>query len=96
MSRAAAHAVMSCRSIAAAIRSGNWSGVHAKAGTPMPVVEKLREAMLHSLDEPDGRKFLAANACEPMHMTRAEFVLLQQSELEKWSKVIKEAGIQPQ
>jgi len=73
-----------------------WYGAWVKAGTPMPVVEKLREAMLHSLDEPDGRKFLAANACEPMHMTRAEFVLLQQSELEKWSKVIKEAGIQPQ
>jgi tripartite-type tricarboxylate transporter receptor subunit TctC len=73
-----------------------WYGAWVKAGTPLPVVEKLREAMLHSLDEPDGQKFLAANACEPMRLTRAEFARFQQQELDKWSKVVREAGIQPQ
>lgn len=73
-----------------------WYGAWVRSGTPMPVVEKLREAMLHSLDEPEGQKFLAANACEPMRMTRAEFARFQQHELEKWGKVVKEAGIQPQ
>ena len=73
-----------------------WYGAWVKAGTPMPIVEKLREAMLHALDEPEGQKFLAANACEPMRMTRAEFAQFQQHELDKWGKVIREAGIQPQ
>ncbi|NDZ18756.1 tripartite tricarboxylate transporter substrate binding protein [Variovorax sp. WS11] len=73
-----------------------WYGAWAKEGTPMSVVDKLRNAMLHALDEPDGQKFLAANACEPMRMTRPEFAKFQQQELEKWGKVVREAGIQPQ
>ena len=73
-----------------------WYGAWVKSGTPMPVVEKLREAMLHALNEPEGQKFLTTNACEPMRMTRAEFSQFQQRELDKWGKVIREAGIQPQ
>lgn len=73
-----------------------WYGAWVPAATPAPVVEKLREAMLRSLDEPEGRKFMAANACEPMHMTRAEFSQFQLVELDKWGKVVKKAGIAPQ
>jgi tripartite-type tricarboxylate transporter receptor subunit TctC len=73
-----------------------WYGAWVKAGTPPPIVEKLRDAMLHALEEPDGQKFLAANACEPMRLSRAEFAQFQQDELGKWGTVIKAAGIQPQ
>lgn len=73
-----------------------WYGAWVRTGTPEPVVEKLRQAMLRTLDEPEGRKFLAANACEPMRMTRAEFAQFQLDELVKWSSVVKKAGISPQ
>ena len=73
-----------------------WYGAWVRVGTPLPVVEKLREAMLHAFDEPEGRRFMEANACKPMRMTRSEFEKFQLDELDKWAKVVKTAGIVPQ
>lgn len=73
-----------------------WYGAWVKAGTPMPVVQKLRETLLLALDEPESRKFMAANACEPMRMTRDEFARFQDAELDKWGKLVKSAGIEPE
>lgn len=73
-----------------------WYGSWVRTGTPAPVVEKLRDAMLRSFDEPEGRKFMAANGCEPMRLTGARFAQFQLDELQKWGDVVKKAGITPQ
>jgi tripartite-type tricarboxylate transporter receptor subunit TctC len=71
-------------------------GFLAPAGTPKAIVDKLNAEINAALKLPDVRAKLEAAGIEIQGGTPQEYAALIQSDLAKWSKVIKAAGIQPE
>ncbi|HYG43047.1 MAG TPA: tripartite tricarboxylate transporter substrate binding protein [Bordetella sp.] len=71
----------------------SWSGLLAPAGTPAAVVEQVNADMVRVLTNPDTAKSMLAAGAEPKPGTPREFAVFLQAEIDKWSKVIKAAGI---
>jgi tripartite-type tricarboxylate transporter receptor subunit TctC len=66
------------------------------AGIPRPVAEKLNDALAKALRDPANRKALVDQGAEPVGNTIEEHAAIIRIEIEKWRKVVKEAGIEPQ
>jgi len=73
--------------------SSVWYGVLAPAGTPKDIVATLNAAMLKILKQPDFHALLVTNGMEPIGSTPSDFSKYIDTEIIKWSKVIKSAGI---
>ena len=75
----------------------NLVGMLAPAGTARDIVAKLHQEILRIIAQPDVRDRLLAAGIEPAPvMTPERFGEFLQSEVVKWGKVVKAAGIQPQ
>lgn len=70
-----------------------WWGVLAPAGVPGPVVNKLNGEINAILREPEMARRLSAEAAEPVTVAPEVFGKLVASEIAKWTRVAKEAGI---
>lgn len=68
-------------------------GFLAPAGTPKDIVVKLNTAINAALKQPDVRAKLEAAGIEVQGGTPDDYKALIASDLEKWGKVVKEAGI---
>lgn len=71
-------------------------GVLAPAGTPAEIIAMLNAALVKGLHSGDTRKRLEADGSELRTSTPDEFARVIKSETDKWSRVIKQAGIQPE
>jgi tripartite-type tricarboxylate transporter receptor subunit TctC len=71
-------------------------GFVGPAGMPRPVVEKLNGALVAAIRDPQNNKTLIDRGAEPIGSTPEEHAAAIKSEIAKWRKVAKEAGIQPQ
>lgn len=71
-------------------------GFLAPAGTPKAFVAKLNAEINAALKLPDVRSKLEAAGIEIQGGTPQEYAALIKSDLLKWGKVVKEAGIQPE
>jgi tripartite-type tricarboxylate transporter receptor subunit TctC len=74
----------------------HWWGVMAPAATPRPVVDTLHAEIAKALAAPDLRERFAALAVEPRTNTPEQFRALLESDLRRWAKVVKDAGIKPE
>ncbi len=75
----------------------NWSGLVAPAGTPKDIIAKLHAAVVETLKSPEVAKRFALEGGEPApSRTPEEFGAMMHSEVQKWAKVVKIAGIKPQ
>lgn len=72
----------------------SWQGIFAPAGTPAPVVDRLGREMAAIVNSPDVRAKLLMLGVAPDGRGSAAFSQFQRSEIDKWGKVIKDAGIQ--
>jgi tripartite-type tricarboxylate transporter receptor subunit TctC len=72
-----------------------WFGIFAPAGVPQPAVQRLNAEFVKALREPDLRQRLASQGAEPLTSTPAEFAAYLRSEIDKWAKVVKAAGMKP-
>ena len=72
----------------------SWQGVFAPQGTPASVVDRLAKEIAAILSMPDVQDKLRNMGVEPDGRLAAPFAQFQQSEITKWAKVIKDAGIQ--
>ena len=70
-----------------------WHGVLAPRGTPEPVVQALREAIIKVLADPALKARLEQDGIETVGSTPEDFNLALQAEIEKWRKVVDDAGI---
>jgi tripartite-type tricarboxylate transporter receptor subunit TctC len=70
-----------------------WNGLLVPAGTPRPIVNRLNEAAIQILKTPQAQERYAAVGAEIRYNSPEEFQALIRSEVAKWSKVIKAAGI---
>ncbi len=73
----------------------SWFALMAPAGTPQPILDKVRASSLKVLADPEIRKKLLAMGLEPVGSTGAETRAAIERDIPKWAKVIKEAGIKP-
>jgi tripartite-type tricarboxylate transporter receptor subunit TctC len=69
----------------------NWWGIAAPAGLPAPMVEKLYAAAQASLQAPELRATFAREGASTVVMSTAEFTDYIKKEIDKWSRVTKEA-----
>jgi tripartite-type tricarboxylate transporter receptor subunit TctC len=74
----------------------NWWGILAPAGTPAPVVDRLYKEIAAILDSPETRRRFELEGAEIVRMKGAEFAAFVTRETEKWTRVVKEAGIKPE
>ena len=74
-----------------------WFGLFAPAGTPEPVLAKLREAIDATLKHPDFvTKVQASGSVEVLNMPADQFRTLIRADYEKYGKLIKDVGIKTQ
>jgi tripartite-type tricarboxylate transporter receptor subunit TctC len=73
-----------------------WIGIVAPAKTPASIVNLLNAEIKKALAAPDVRQKLAEQGIEPKTSTPAVFAKLITDDLKRWSRVVKDAGIQPE
>lgn len=73
-----------------------WMAVYAPAGTPKPVVEGVSARIRDLLAQKDAQDQMAAASAEIRTSTPAELAAFTRSEIERWAKAIKAAGIEPE
>jgi tripartite-type tricarboxylate transporter receptor subunit TctC len=74
----------------------NWWGILAPAGTPEPALDRLHKEITAILDSPETRKRFELEGAEVVRMKPQEFAAFVTQETEKWTRVVKEAGIKPE
>jgi len=70
-----------------------WYGFVAPAHTPREVIVKLHAEISNILKSAEVRDKLAADGAEAVGSTPEQFAAFIQSEIDKWTKVVKTAGI---
>jgi len=70
-----------------------WFGVFAPAGTPRPVVEQISREIARIVELPDIKKQFVFQGEQGRPSTPEEFTRFIRAEIEKYSKVVKLAGI---
>jgi len=73
-----------------------WVGMLAPAGTPVPVVQKIHEAMNAALAKPEVKERLRGLGAVVVGNNPAEFRAFLVKDKERWQQVIKAANIQPE
>src|SRR5580765_4542144 len=76
--------------------AATWGGILAPAGTPKPVLAKLNGAINAALRQDDLRSRLMASGIEIQGGTPGDFAKVIQAEVDKWGRIVKEAGIPPE
>ena len=78
------------------LEANAWFGLFAPAKTPRPVVARLNAEVLRALSSPDVKEVLARSSAEAVPTSPEELAAHVKSELEKWAKVVRDAGLQRQ
>jgi tripartite-type tricarboxylate transporter receptor subunit TctC len=73
--------------------SGIWHGVLAPAGTPRPIIKRLHFEIVKILGVPEVKERFAREGAEPVGNTPEQFGAFIKSEMVKYAKLIKAAGI---
>jgi tripartite-type tricarboxylate transporter receptor subunit TctC len=75
------------------LESDTLTGIVAPAGTPPEIVDKWQSEIARMVAQPDIQARLATLGFNPVANTPAEFGERLKSEIAKWGKVVKDAGI---
>ena len=73
--------------------SGVWYSLLAPAGTPRAIIDRLNRETIAVLNNPKFAKLLVDQAIDPIGSTPEELTQYIKSEIDKWAKVVKEAGV---
>ena len=75
---------------------GYWNALYAPAGTPAAIIGKLNDLVRKAMAAEQVKHFVAENGMEVKLSSPDELGKFQVAELERWGKIIKTAGIQPE
>lgn len=73
-----------------------WQGVLTRAGTPRPVILRLNREINAIVQDKAEAQRLREVGYEPAGGTPEQFTELMKTELAKWSRIIRDAGIKPE
>ncbi len=71
----------------------SWIGLLAPAKTPPAIIARLNVEAVKAIRTPEIKAILAVEASEPVGNSPAEFDAVMKSEVARWLKVVKAAGI---
>ena len=74
----------------------SWAGIVAPANTPPTIVTKLNKELRKIIDDPDVKAKLGNVGFEAFSSTPEEFEGFIKVQLDKWGKMVRDAGIQPE
>jgi tripartite-type tricarboxylate transporter receptor subunit TctC len=75
------------------VQAENWYGLVAPAGTPAPIVARLNQIASEAMRDPGVKEKLAVQGAELIGDSPEHFHAFLESELARWAKVIKDAGV---
>jgi len=70
-----------------------WTSLFAPAATPRPVVERIQQQIVRTLQRPDVRERMLGLGITPVGNTPEELAMILKADLEKWTRVAKSAGV---
>ncbi len=70
-----------------------WIGVLAPAGTPKPIIDRLSTEINRIVTSPEVKEKFAKQGVEVAPTTPEKFQVYLKAEVERWGKVVREAGI---
>jgi tripartite-type tricarboxylate transporter receptor subunit TctC len=73
-----------------------WNAIFAPAQTPAPIVERLNGELRRIIADPRTRERLAALGFDAFSSTPAELDAFVREDLAKWTRWVRDAGIQPE
>lgn len=71
----------------------SWWGLSGPAGIPPEITRKLNQAIIETLDRPEVRQRLVADAIIPDPMTSEQFGAFVAAEIAKWGPIAKRLGM---
>jgi len=71
----------------------SWNGLLVPAGTPMALVNRISHDIEKVLQMPPVQEKLSMVGAEPAYADPKEFAAIIKADIERFSKVIKEANI---
>ena len=77
-------------------RAEAFQGMVVPAGVPQAIVNRLSAEVARIVRLPDVAQRFQLDGAEPVGSTPKEFAAFLKAEMQKWSKVIKDAGIKPE
>jgi len=77
-------------------RAEAFQGMVVPAGVPQAIVNKLSAEVARIVQLPDVTQRFQLDGAEAVGSTPKEFAAFLRTEMQKWSKVIKDAGIKPE
>jgi tripartite-type tricarboxylate transporter receptor subunit TctC len=75
------------------VQAENWYGMVAPAGTPPAIVARLNQITTEAMRDPSVKEKLAIQGAELIGDDPAHFHAFMESEIARWAKVIKDAGV---
>ena len=77
-------------------RAEAFQGMVVPAGVPQPIVGKIASEVARIVKLPEISQRFQLDGAEAVGSTPKEFAIFLKAEMQKWSKVIKDAGIKPE
>jgi len=75
---------------------GGFFGLMAPAGTPKPIIDRLNASVREILAQPDVRDRLIKQGYELHGSSPAEYTEFIRRQIERWTPVVKAAGVKPE
>jgi tripartite-type tricarboxylate transporter receptor subunit TctC len=73
-----------------------WFAAYAPTGTPAPIVNRLHALLVKVTEGATAKNFYQTTGIDPFVTTPAELAKFQAAESQKWGRIIKSAGIDPE
>ena len=71
-----------------------WFAIYAPAGVPRDIIEKINGDVQHILADTSFKTaFLDPSMFEPMRGSSCEFAAVAKADMQKWSDIIRDAGV---
>lgn len=70
-----------------------WNGILVPGATPKPIIAKLNAEIVRVLSAPETRERFSSMGADVAYGTPEEFRAFIESEMTKWARIIREAGI---
>ena len=73
----------------------SWQGLCTNNGAPQIALERLRNALATALSQPETRKRISDQGFRPHVLPADRFAAYARAERERWTKLVKDIGIEP-
>lgn len=67
-----------------------WAGLFAPSGVPQPILDRIYQAAVKALQDPEIVRWLNAQGARPVGNPPSEFKVFVHSEIKTWAKLIRE------